>query len=120
MPKELEIPYQERIATVVGGRGQLGSKMVGAYESIGFGGVEVCEKDDPFLDFVAKSTDLFFAVDNTEIERLLQSARDHIRPEQTVMDGSSVKGPLITTYRQMDNLGISVCSTHLGAIPTHP
>lgn len=114
------VPYEERVATVVGGRGQLGSKITAAYESVGFGKVEVCEKQDPFLDFVNLSTDLFFAVDNIEIERLLQAARDYLRPEQTVMDGSSVKAPLITLYRELDDLRISIASTHLGSIPTHP
>lgn len=112
--------YQNRIVTVVGGRGQLGGKVVKGFESLGFKQVQVCEQGDPFLDFVHSSTDLFFAVDAVRISDMLQSARSLLRLDQTILDGVSVKSPLISLYRELDSSGMSVCSTHLGAVPTQP
>src|SRR3989344_3328014 len=120
MSQETFRPYDERTATVVGGKGALGSKITTNLESLGFQSVKICEKDDPFLDFVNGSTDIFFAVDDKEILALLQASRDYLKPHHTILDGSSVKEPLITTYRDLDNLRVSVCSTHLGAVPTQP
>lgn len=112
--------YQNRIATVVGGRGQLGSRIVKGLEDLGLGQVRICEKGDPFREFAEVSTDLFLATDAEEAKRMLQSVRDVLHPAQVILDGASVKSPLITLYRELDGLGISVCSTHLGAVPTHP
>ena len=52
---EREIPYQERIATVVGG-GELGSRVASCYKDIGFGDVRICEKGDPFAGFANSKT----------------------------------------------------------------
>lgn len=112
--------YSERTVTVVGGRGALGSKVVAGLAPLGFREVQICEKEDPFIDFARRSTDLFFAVDNTEILEMLQASRDYLTPNHTILDGSSVKEPLITTYRELDGMQISVASTHLGAVPTQP
>lgn len=120
MSQEVFSPYEDRTVTVVGGRGRLGSKVVTSLGSLGFGSVKICEIGDPFPKAVDQSTDLFFAVDDTTILGMLRSARNHLRPDHTILDGSSVKGTLIPTYRELDKLGISVCSTHLGAVPTHP
>jgi prephenate dehydrogenase len=51
---------------------------------------------------------------------MLQASRDYLTPDHTILDGASIKGPLITTYRELDNLQISVASTHLGAVPEQP
>lgn len=120
MTAEQLIPYNERVATVVGGKGPLGSKVAAGLEPLGFQSVGICEKGDPILDFVNRSTDLFFAVDNTEITAMLQASRDYLKPHHTILDGSSVKEPLITTYRELDDLQISVASTHLGSVPAQP
>lgn len=112
--------YKNRTATVVGGQGQLGSRIVSCYEDLGFREVRVCEQGDPFRDFVPPSTDLFFAVDALTTIRMLQSVRDLLRPYQVVLDGASVKTPLIPLYRELDKSDISVCSTHLGAVPAQP
>lgn len=120
MPQEVFKPYQERVATVVGGKGQLGSKIVTGLGFLNFKEVRVCETGDPFLDFVKQSTDIFFAVDDRKITSMLQASRDFLKPDHSILDGSSVKESLITTYRELDNLKISVCSTHLGAVPTQP
>lgn len=120
MSGEVYKPYQERTITVVGGKGLLGSKIAAGLEPLGFQSVQVCEKGDPFVDFVNRSTDVFFAVDNTEITAMLQASREYLRPDHTILDGSSVKEPLITTYRELDNLQISVASTHLGSVPAQP
>lgn len=114
------IRYQDRVATVVGGRGQLGSRIVKGLDGLGFREVRVCEKGDPFTDFVRLSTDLFFAVDADQAKDMLQSTRDLLQPQHSILDGSSVKAPLISLYRELDNFGISVCSTHLGAVPAQP
>lgn len=82
--------------------------------------MRICEKGGPFLDNVRESTDIFFAVDDREITSMLQASRDFLRPGHSILDGSSVKEPLLTTYRELDNLKISVASTHLGAVPTQP
>jgi prephenate dehydrogenase len=113
-------PYSERVMTVIGGKGALGSKIVTALEPLGFREVQICEAGDPFLDFAKRSTDLFFAVPDTEIKAMLQSSRDYLTPKHTILDGSSVKAPLITTYRELDGMQISVASTHLGAVPSQP
>lgn len=120
MSQEVFKPYQERTVTVVGGKGVLGSKIRTNLEGLGFQSVRICEKGDPFLDDVRESTDIFFAVDDREITSMLREARDFLRPDHSILDGSSVKEPLITTYRELDNLKISVASTHLGAVPTQP
>lgn len=120
MGKEQLNPYGERTATVVGGKGPLGSKITERLKPLGFQSVEICEKGDPLLDFVGRSTDLFFAVDDREITAMLQASRDYLTPQHTILDGSSVKEPLITTYRELDDMQISVASTHLGSVPTHP
>ncbi|MBI3486340.1 hypothetical protein HY025_05385 [Candidatus Daviesbacteria bacterium] len=114
------VPYGDRIATVVGGKGQLGRKIVTGLESLSFKQVRVCETGDPFLTFVDQSTDLFFAVDDRQIISMLQASHDLLQPSHSILDGSSVKEPLITTYRELDYAKISVCSTHLGAVPTQP
>lgn len=120
MSQEVFKPYQERTVTVVGGKGALGSKITANLERLGFQSVRICEKRDPFLDDVRESTDIFFAVDDKEIVSMLQASRDFLRTDHSILDGSSVKEPLITTYRELDNLKISVSSTHLGAVPAQP
>src|SRR3989344_3691206 len=120
MSQEIIRPYGERVATVIGGKGALGSKITTSLESLGFQSVKVCEKDDLFLDFVNGSTDFFFAVDDKEILAMLQASRDYLKPHHSILDGSSVKEPLITTYRELDDLKISVASTHLGSVPDQP
>lgn len=114
------ISYSERIATVVGGKGQLGGKIVAGLESLNLGEVRICEAGDPFRTFVEQSTDVFFAVDDKEIVSMLQASQDLLQPHHSILDGSSVKQPLIATYRELDDLKISVCSTHLGAVPAQP
>ena len=116
----LEIPYNERDATVVGGNGQLGGKTVTALQSLGFRHVRVCEKGDPFRDFIRESTDIFFTVDDKEIVSMLQAGRDLLTPQHSILDGSSVKKPLIPPYKELDSSGISVCSTHVGSVPAQP
>lgn len=120
MSQEVLSPYRERVATVVGGKGDLGRKIVPVFKGLGFQSVRICEKGDPFLDDVRESTDIFFAVDDREITSMLREARDFLRTDHSILDGSSVKQPLITTYRELDNLKISVASTHLGAVPAQP
>ncbi len=119
-PEIQSIRYDERVATVVGGRGQLGSRIVKGLDGLGFREVRVCGEGDPFTDFVRLSTDLFFAVDADQAKDMLQSTRDLLQPQHSILDGSSVKSSLISLYRELDNFGISVCSTHLGAVPTQP
>lgn len=114
------IRYENRVATVVGGRGKLGSRIVKGLEGLGLKEVRICEQEDPFNDFVRSSTDLFFAVDADQAKDMLQSARDLLQPQHSILDGSSVKSPLTSLYRELDDYGISVCSTHLGAVPTQP
>lgn len=114
------IPYQHRIATVVGGRGALGSKDVTILQSLDFRDVRICEKGDPFLDFLPESTDILFDVDDREIASRLQEGRHLLRPHHSILEGSSVKENLIPILRELDAEGISVCSTHLGAVPTQP
>lgn len=113
-------PYNERVATVIGGKGALGKKIVAGMEPLGFQSIQICEKGDPFPDFVARSTDLFFAIDDRQINDMLKAGREYLRPDHTVLDGSSVKAPLIPLYRELDGMKISVVSTHLGAAPTQP
>jgi len=112
-------PYGERVATVVGG-GELGSRVAACYRDIGFKDVRICEKGDPFLDFLNGSTDIFFAVGDEEILLILPVARPHLREFHTLLDGASNKTNLIEPYHQIDNDAISVCPTHLGARPDHP
>src|SRR3989344_4765362 len=95
----LEIPYNERVATVVGGKGQLGEKTVVALYSLGFRDVKICEKGDPFRDLLLESTDIFFAVDDKQIASMLQEGRDRLTPQHSILDGSSVKKPLIPLYK---------------------
>lgn len=118
----MEVPntYENRIATVVGGKGALGSKVVAAMEPMGFAQVQVCEQGDPFTDFAQRSTDIFFAVSDAEILDMIRASRDYLKPGHTILDGSSVKQTLVTTYRELDGMGISVASTHLGSVPNHP
>lgn len=113
------IPYEKRVATVVGGRGQLGSRVVKGLQGLGIPDVRICEKGDPFRGFVGVSTDVFLATDAKTTKDMLAAARD-LLDKQTVLDGASVKAPLIPFYRSLDKCGISVCSTHLGAVPAHP
>lgn len=112
--------YRNRTATVIGGRGQLGSRIVSCFGDLGFREVRVCEQGDPFRDFVLSSTDLFFAVDANRTTDMLQATHDLLQPHHVVLDGASVKTRLIPLYRDLDDIGISVCSTHLGVVPTHP
>ncbi len=118
--KELVIPNNERVVTVVGGRGQLGRKIVRGFQSLKFGQVRICEEEDSFLSFVEQSTDIFFAVDDKKISDMLHSADELLTPQHAILDGSSVKEPLIPIFKRLDDRGINVVSTHLGAIPSHP
>lgn len=120
MPKETFKPYEERTATVVGGRGALGKKVVEGFKPLGFQSVRICEAEDPFVDFLQTSTDIFFAVDDKEIKNMLQAGREHLTPDHSILDGSSVKAPLIPLYKELDSKQVSVVSTHLGAAPTQP
>ena len=114
------IPYEGRVATVVGGNGDLGKKTVTSLRVLNFREVRICEDGDPFLDFIQPSTDIFFTVDDRKIASMLQAGRDLLTPQHSVLDGSSVKEPLIPLYKELDGLGISICSTHLGAVPAQP
>lgn len=116
---EREVPYQDRVATVVGG-GEVGSRVVSCYRDIGFKDVRICEKGDPLIDLLNGSTDLFLAVGDEEILLVLPIARPHLKEFHTLMDGASNKTNLIEPYRQIDDDGVSVCPSHLGARPDHP
>lgn len=118
--KELVIPNNERVVTVVGGMGQLGRKIVKGFQSLKFGQVRICEEGDSFLSFVEQSTDIFFAVDDKKITAMLHAADELLTPQHAILDGSSVKEPLIPVFKRLDDRGVSVVSTHLGAIPSHP
>lgn len=120
MSLETMHPYSERIATVVGGAGQLGSRIENALRSIGLKDVRVCEKGDPFTEFLRESTDVFFAIDGAQTKDMLQASREFLRPDHTILDGASVKTPLIPLYRELDSIGLSICLTHLGAVPVQP
>lgn len=117
---KLLVPYEDRVATVVGGKGEIGSKDVTILQSLDFRDVRICEKGDPFLDFLPESTDILFDVDDREIASRLQEGRHLLRPHHSILEGSSVKENLIPILRELDAEGISVCSTHLGAVPTQP
>ena len=119
MVGEREIPYSERTATVVGG-GELGSRVASCYREIGFKHVRICEKGDPLLDFLNGSTDLFLAVGDEEILLILPIARPHLQDFHTLLDGASNKTNLIEPYREIDEEGVSVGPSHLGARPDHP
>ncbi|OGD94683.1 hypothetical protein A3A48_02325 [Candidatus Curtissbacteria bacterium RIFCSPLOWO2_01_FULL_37_9] len=110
------VPYEQRVATVVG-KGVQGTKVGRALESLGFKQVKFCEKDDPFLDFVETSTDLVLAIDNVGVEDRLRSVWPYLTPNHRVLDGSSVKAPLIPMYEDLDRRGVSVAPFHLGAKP---
>lgn len=117
---KLFMPYEDRIATVVGGRGDLGKKTVDALKTLNFRQVRICEDGDPFLDFISPSTDIFFTVDDRKISSMLQAGRDLLTPQHSILDGSSVKEPLIPLYKELDHSEVSVCSTHLGSVPSQP
>jgi prephenate dehydrogenase len=112
--------YANKIATVVGGRGALGSRVAKTFQTMGFQEVRICEQGDPFLDFVRTSAVLFFAVNDREIESMLQASQSILKPSHTILDGSSVKKPLVPLYKELDERKVSICSTHLGATPTQP
>ena len=114
------VPYEERVATVVGRKGALGSRVFPCYQEAGFREVHGCEQGDPFLDFVNRSTDLFLAVDDAEVISLLEIAKFHLGPQHTILDGASNKSNAIDIYLDVDCRGASVCPTHLGARPDHP
>ena len=114
------VPYEERVATVVGRKGALGSRVFPCYQEAGFREVHGCEQGDPFLDFVNRSTDLFLAVDDAEVISLLEIAKFHLGPQHTILDGASNKSNAIDIYLDVDSRGASVCPTHLGARPDHP
>ncbi len=116
---EREIPYQERVATVVGG-GELGSRVAACYKAIGFKDVRICEKGDPLIDLLNGSSDLFLAVSDEEILLILPVAKPHLQEFHTIIDGASNKTNLIAPYREIDQEGISVGPSHLGARPDHP
>lgn len=120
MSSEVFKPYSERVATVVGGKGALGSKITKGLEGLNFQEVRICEERDPFVRYADESDDLFFAVDDKKIHDMLRASRDHLTPRHSILDGSSVKAPLVTTYRELDSARISVASTHLGAVPAQP
>lgn len=119
MPEDIQ-PYSERVITVVGGNGDLGKKTVDALKALNFRQVRICGDRDPFLDFIPPSTDIFFTIDDRKIASMLQAGRNLLTPHHSILDGSSVKEPLIPLYKELDDLGVSVCSTHLGAVPTQP
>lgn len=119
-PEALTNGYEDRTATVVGGRGQLGSRITKQLELINFKQINTCEIGNSLGEFVPISTDIFFAVDGEQTAGMVNSHSGLFEKGQTILDGASVKDLLIETYQELDNRGISVCSTHLGAVPTQP
>lgn len=114
--------YTDKTATVVGGKGELGRKIVSGLNEMGFRSVMVCEQKDPFTEFVPNSDTIFFAVDAAQALDMLQAARQSnlLRADHNILDGSSVKTSLVPIYKDLDHDGISVSSTHLGAVPAQP
>lgn len=112
--------YQDMTATVIGGRGELGRRMVLGFNELGFRNVAICEQGDVLRDFVQTSDVLFFAIDGDGTKDLLNSVRHLLRPSQTILDGASVKASLIPIYHELKEVGIGICSTHLGVTPTQP
>lgn len=112
--------YSERTATVVGGRGQLGSRIKKCFDGLGMREVKICEQGDSLLTYITSSTDIFFATAAGPIRDMLNQNRDLLFSDQAILDGASVKGKLIEIYKELDSEGVSVCSSHLGAVPTQP
>lgn len=94
--------------------------MLSCYKEVGFKDVRICEKGDPLIDLLNGSTDLFLAVSDEEILLILPVAKPHLQEFHTLLDGASNKTNLIEPYRQIDDDGVSVCPSHLGARPDHP
>ena len=59
---ERNIPNSERVVTVVGGAGHLGTTTADGFRNIGVKDVKICEVNDALADRLDESTDVFFAI----------------------------------------------------------
>jgi len=117
---ERNIPNSERVVTVVGGAGHLGTTTADGFRNIGVKDVKICEVNDALADRLDESTDVFFAIGQDQVISRIHEVREHLKSHHTVMDGSSKKSRLIPIWRELDAEGISVVSTHFGAVPQQP
>jgi prephenate dehydrogenase len=120
MLHEAHNPYKTHIATVIGGDGKLGRKIVNRLGNLGFEDVRVLERGDKAKDHKT-STYWYSAVDADTTVKLFRRIKKFLTADSTVLDGASVKTPhLIAAYRRLDSSGVSTASTHLGVHPEHP
>lgn len=106
---------QERVA-IIGGEGKWGKKTTELFHKLGHDVVISDPKSEIFIhpvDAIRQSQIIFFSVlPVEEIDNIITEAGQDIRSGQVVMDNASVKTPFASSFRNLAERGVSVCSTH--------
>lgn len=102
-------------ATIIGGEGAMGKLMVKLFRSLGFNTLVWDIKDPNLPDIrtaVTASKIIFFSVPPDQIPKILTTIEDLVNETHIILDNSSVKAPFAEKFKELDQKGISICSTH--------
>lgn len=108
--------FVENQVAVIGGEGGMGRVTIELFQSIGYQTLsqDIKNPSSPSpQEAIAQSRIVFFSVlPIEEIETIVDKSLDQFTPEHVVLDNATLKKPLAETYRKLNEIGVSICSTH--------
>ncbi len=107
--------YTREPTVVIGGRGELGTRMAdGLKRGLKIAQLTTCDIGDPIREVLTRSRIAFFATEEMVTKDILESCKPEITPGFVIVEGASTKQQLIPLFEEFDKNGISVASVHLG------
>ncbi|HVZ11724.1 MAG TPA: prephenate dehydrogenase/arogenate dehydrogenase family protein [Patescibacteria group bacterium] len=110
------INMKEGRVAIIGGEGAMGKMTNRLFQNIGYETVvsDIKSVDSPTpFEAIQGSNIVFFSVlPIDEIPKIISAASKVLSPANIILDNASVKKPIEAALKNLDDRGISACSTH--------
>jgi prephenate dehydrogenase len=107
---------KENTVAIFGGSGNMGQLAAGFFQKSGYAVIISDPRDQNSISSdqaITQANILYFSIYPTSTTiTILEFLKDQLQPSHCILDNASVKQGLEDIYTQLDNKGISVCSTH--------
>jgi prephenate dehydrogenase len=107
---------KENTVAIFGGSGNMGQLAAGFFQKSGYKIIISDPKAKNSIspeDTITQADILYFSIYPTSTTiTILESLKNKLQPNHCILDNASVKQGLEGIYTQLDNKGVSVCSTH--------
>lgn len=115
---------QRETVAIIGSEGDWGKKADELYEKAGFQnriGSDIKNPRTPLaIDAINAANIIQLDVASDKIPQIIEAAGTAIFRGKKVIDHAGEKDVLIPIYTQLDEAGVSICSTHPNCLPTQP